>query len=46
MATLDLLKVKGIWNKDYNVIIYFHDATNKVLSSASNYIVDLVMWQK
>ena len=46
MVNLDLVKIKVLWNKDYNIIISFYDATNKVLSSGSNYTVDLVMWQK
>ena len=37
MATLCLVK------KGYNVIIFVHDVTNKILSSISNYIADLVM---
>ena len=37
MATLCLVK------KGYNVIIFVHDVTNKILSGISNYIADLVM---
>ena len=44
MATLCLLKIKIFWNKRYEDIIFVHDFTNKILSSDSNYIVDLVMW--
>ena len=44
MATPDLLKV--FWKKGYDVIIYVHDATNKILSCNSNYIVNVVMWPK
>ena len=43
MATLALLKIKIFRNKDYNVIIYVHDVTNKMLSRDSNYIVNIVM---
>ena len=46
MATPGLLKIKVFWNKGYDVIIYVHDVTNKILSRDSNYIVDLVMWPK
>ena len=44
MATPDLLKITAFWNKGYDVIIYVRDVTNKILSRASNYIVDVVMW--
>ena len=46
LATLGLLKIKVIWNKGYDVIIFAHDATNKILSRDSNYTVDVVMWPK
>ena len=46
MATLGLLKIKVFWNKSYDVIISFHDFTNKILSGDSNYIVDVAMWTK
>ena len=32
MATLSLLKINLFWNKFYEVIIYVHDVTNKILS--------------
>ena len=35
MVTLGLLKIKVFWNKRYDIIIYLHDATNKVLSRDS-----------
>ena len=42
--TCFLLHLKfWILNKDSGVIISIHDTTNKVLSSSSNYIVDVVM---
>ena len=31
MATPDLLKIKVIWNKGYDVIIFVDDVTNKIL---------------
>ena len=34
------------WNKVYGVMYSFHDIINKILSRESNYIVDVVMWQK
>ena len=46
MATLDLLKIKIFWNKGYDIMIYVHYTTNKILSCDSNYIVDVVMWPK
>ena len=44
LVTLDLLKIKVFWRKDYEVIISIHDLTNEILSRDSNYIVDVVMW--
>ena len=46
MATLGFLKIKVFWNKGYDVIIYVHDVTSKMLSSDSYYIVDVAMWPK
>ena len=46
IATLGFLKIKVFWNKGYDVIIFAHDVTTKVLSHDSNYIVDVVMWPK
>ena len=46
VATSGLLKIKVFWNKGYDVIIYVHDVTNKILSRDSNNIVDAVMWPK
>ena len=46
MPTPGLLKIKVFWNKGYDIIIYVHDITNKILSHDSNYIVDVVMWPK
>ena len=44
MATQGLLiKVKVLWNKSFDVIIYVHDVTNKILSRDSNFIVDVVL---
>ena len=43
LATLGLLKLKVNWNKDYDIIVFVHNATNKILS---NYIVDVVIWPK
>ena len=44
MATPGFLKIKVLWNKDYDLIISAHDVTNKIVSRDSNYIVDVVMW--
>ena len=44
ITTPGLLKIRVFWNKGYDVIIFVHDVTNKVLSRDSNYIVDMVIW--
>ena len=46
LVTLDLLKIKAFWNKDYDVKISAHDITSQVLSRDTNNIVDVVMWPK
>ena len=46
LATAGLLKIKTFWNKYYEVIICKYDVTNKIVSSDSNYVVDVVMWPK
>ena len=46
MTTLGLLKMKAVWNKCCEVIIYIHDFTDKILSRDSNYFVDVVMSPK
>ena len=46
MVTPALVKIKVFWNKGYDVIISVSDATNKILSRDSNYIIDVVMWPK
>ena len=43
LAILDRLKIKVFKNKGYDAINLVHDVTKKVLSRASNYIVDVVM---
>ena len=44
MATQGLLKIKkGFLRKGYDVIIFVHDVTNKILSCGSNHIVNVVM---
>ena len=45
LATLVFLEMKGFWN-NYNVITSVHDFTNRVFLRDSNYIVDMVMWEK
>ena len=42
-ATLDLLKIKILGNKVYDVIFFVHDTTSKVLSRDSIYIVNVVI---
>ena len=46
MATQGLLKITVFWNKGYDVVISVDDATNKILSRDSNYIVHVFMWPK
>ena len=46
LATLGLIKLKVTWNKGYDIIIFVFDVTNKIFSSYSNYIVDVVIWPK
>ena len=46
MATLELFKIKILWNIGYDVIISVHDITNKILARDSNFIVDVVIWPK
>ena len=46
LATLGLLKIKVFWNKGYDIIIFVHDVTNKMLSRDSSYNVHVVMWSK
>ena len=44
LATLAFLKMKVFCNKGYDLIIFVHNATNKISSFESSYIVDVVMW--
>ena len=46
MATPGLLKTEGFWKKYYDVIIFVHDVTNKILWPDSNYGVNVVIWSK
>ena len=46
MATPGLLKITVFSNKGYDVIISFHDVTNKILSRDLTYIIDMFMWPK
>ena len=46
LATPSLLKIKIFRNKGYDVIIPNYDATNKILSRHTNFIVDVVIWPK
>ena len=46
LTTLDVLKIKVFWNKDYGVMISVHNITNKTLSRDSNDIISVVMWPK
>ena len=46
IANPDLPKIKVFWNICYDVITFTLDVTNKILSSNSNYSVDVVIWPK
>ena len=46
MATLGYLKTNVFWNKDYDVINYVYDVTDKILSRDSIYMADVDMWTK
>ena len=46
IATLDLVKIKVLWNKGYDITISVFDNNNEILSPDSNYIVDVVMLSK
>ena len=43
MAAVDFVKIRVYLNKGYDVILFAHTLTNKILLHESNYIVDLVM---
>ena len=43
ITTPDLLKIRVFLNNGYDVTIFVHDVTNKILSRDSNYIIDVVM---
>ena len=46
MAAPGLLKTRGFWKKGYDVIVFVHGVTNKILSSDLDYNVNVVMWAK
>ena len=46
MTTLGLLRIKVLWNKGYDVITSVYGVTKQILPVESNYIVNVVMWQK
>ena len=46
MATIDLLKIKLFWNKVYDAIVSGYNVNNNVLSSDSNYIIEVIIWPK
>ena len=46
MATLGIFKRNIFWNKEYDVIIFVNDVSNKNLLRESNYTVDVVIWPK
>ena len=46
ITTPRYFKIRVFWNKGYDVIIFVHDVTKKILSRDSNYIIDMIMWPK
>ena len=46
LGTLGLLKVNVVWTKSYDVMPFVYNFTNKILSSDSNYNLDVVIWSK
>ena len=46
MAIPGLLKILIFLNKGYDLIIYIHDVTNRILSRDLNHIVDAAMRQR
>ena len=46
ILTVDVVKIKVVWSKGYDLIISVYDVTDKVLSHNSNYVVDVVIWPK
>ena len=46
LTTTGLLKLKIFQNKGYDVRITDYDATSKILSCDSYYVVNVVMWPK
>ena len=46
MASARLLKLKIFWNKGYDVIVSVDGVTSRILSSDSNYMVDVIMSPK
>ena len=46
LAIIDLLKIKVLWKKDYDVINSADDVTNKILSHDLDYTVGVVMETK
>ena len=43
MAILGVLKIIPFSNNGYDVIIFAHDLTNKILLRDSDYLVDVIM---
>ena len=46
MTAAGLSKIKVFWKKDYDVIIFVNDVTNKTLSRYSNYTVNVDTYTK
>ena len=46
LVTPGLLEIKLFQNKGYDIVIFDYNATKKISSKDSNYIVYVVMWPK
>ena len=46
LAASSLNEINVFCNKSYDVVNSVHDITSKILSSDSNFVVDVIMWPK
>ena len=46
VANLGFFKIKVFWNKGYDVKVFVHDLTTKILLHDLNDIVDAAIWSK
>ena len=45
-ATPGFLKMEVFWSKGYDITIFVHDVTNKILTSNSDFVIHMLMWSK